>query len=157
MVLEEQPRDALRVRIEAIQRDLADLSERTRSMAAFSGDTVPDPEERELAISPRTTAAGFWNHFIGGSIAAADGSDSPVSLDPDLVRRIQKRVKILVLRWIDHPNGVNQLGGSEVTRVFQTASLSFDWSEHPGLFRELRDCAYALGDVYMGLEGKRSL
>lgn len=100
--------ETLRLRTLDAQRALEYLAISARNMIAFSGDTVREPEERELAISPRTTAAGFWNHFIVGSIALvgaefdrAEATGSPA--DPELVRTVQKRIVKLVSRWMEHP------------------------------------------------------
>lgn len=121
-------------------------------------DQLPKPEDREIIISPTTTAAGFWNHFIGGPLAAVDGQiyllEETGRFDPDVVRGIQGRLHLLVSSWMQLPQSGEDSLNIESCNAFLDGAYSFDWTRVPTLTRRLKDHLADLGDQYILREGK---
>lgn len=149
------PKEVLEVEIGLVTKNFQNIAETAKRRFPNYHLRSDHDEERvgQRGLGERSTAAGFWNHYIGGSITLVDMElQQGNRCDKNLVREIQNSVVLLAREWLRHPNS-----GTSITDVnaFLLASSSFDWVEsRPDLFKELEVNVNRIGDYHMLLDGE---
>lgn len=128
----------------------------------ISKEPLEDAKVAQIT-NPANTPAGFWNHYIGGTIALANLSMQEAeltgrALDRESVTTVQARIIQYAGLRLTSPGSADDLERKSCEALL-AASASFDWASEGAreLFIELRDAVYSLGNYHMALSGKRSL
>ncbi len=108
-------------------------------------------------ITETTSPAAFWNHYIGGVLAAIDVQmyflEETGRADEEVVSIAQGRLYRLATNWAEHPAVKNDALNKASSDAFLKAGFSFEWMKGPSLTRKLKDQVTDLGDFYTMREG----
>lgn len=162
MSLELPSRESIDSEIMLMNQQLVGLS-----AEAESQDLKPMNTELLHALSDghskpqdNTTTAGFWNHHIGGPLAAIDVQmyllEVTGQADEEIVSSVQARLYRLAIDWSTNPESRDPIVRSS-TDSFLAGGFSFEWMKSPILTRKLKGQVTDLGDLYAMREGHHPL
>lgn len=154
MPAELPPKEIIEAKIAHLNKQLSVFEPRARKQGAKPVDieSLPTPSEQYTQIYPAATPAWFWNHHIGGPMAAVDVEmyllQETGHMNTGTVRHFQARLYRLTRNWLEMPQCGDDPLNTQTTAAFLKGGFSFDWTKCPALTSKLKDCITKIGNSY---------
>lgn len=153
-----------------IETKILEINKRLLAMVSGREVRMQHPSDEALYITPeersfleRTTASGFWNHYLNGSaivLACMEidwATHTGIPVNSDQINMFQGKSTALLRLWKNNPNRksdeLEEASIDACTQVF----TSFNWAENPELVLQLKKEVGELGDCFMRLDGRTPL
>lgn len=159
MAVELPPREAIEGEIILLNQELLVLGSKAeiQGLKPVKYTRLSVVEDRHSEPAETTTAAAFWNHHIGGPLAAVDVQmyflKESGRADEEVVSTTQESLYRLATAWAKHPVVRNDPLNRASNEAFLKGGFSFDWMKAPSLTRKLKDHITDIADFYSLREG----